>query len=154
MKTKTLHHNLVLSKPFRGFVVIIAAAFVLTGFVAGQNDTPDCTARIEYSTIGHMTEFTAVLTQNSENPLKGNYLLEAVKSGKSGRSSSRQSGEFEAEKGEKTILSQTSLNISTGDEYTLILTIWSGQELLCSDTLSTQNIKLQNLKKKKRTNTP
>lgn len=100
-----------------------------------NDDEKSCLAHIEVVQDEQTTQFRGVLKNTGQQPIVADYSMETIKEGSSGRSSSRQSGPANAKAGEEVLLSTTQINIAQGDQYTIILNIFSANQLLCSDTL-------------------
>lgn len=105
-------------KPLLTFIAFISA-FISA---VAQNDTS--AINIEIATDGNMMNITGVYKNNtSKNHANLTYKLKVERQGKAGITSSNQGGQFSAQKGERIILSTSSINVSEKDTYNITLQI-------------------------------
>lgn len=129
--------RIIHQKVFRTGIVVVLWIFT-SGAVISYNthdSEKTCLAHIEVEQEDQTTRFRGVLKNNTNQTIEADYLMETIREGASGRSTSRQGGAAVAEKGEKVTLSTTQINIADGDDYIIILRIFSGDQTLCADTL-------------------
>ncbi len=111
---------------------------ITTGMIfgnMGEESEKSCKAYIEVEHDEQTTRFNGILENTGKQPVDADYSMETIKEGVSGRSTSRQGGSAVAKAGEKVTLSTTQINITEGDQYTIILKVFSEDQILCSDTL-------------------
>ena len=114
--------------------VILATLLILS--LSMFADEP-YTARIDKIEKDQMHVFTAIFENYLNETVEAQYTMELirVRHDASGRSLTTQRGAFQARAGEKSSLSQVSVNISEGDSYVIILKIYTENKLLCRDSL-------------------
>lgn len=115
-----------------GVILAMLLLFSLSVFA----DEP-YTASIDKVEKDHMHIFTAIFENYLDETMEAQYTMELirVRHDASGRSLTTQKGAFQAGAGEKTSLSQVSVNVSEGDSYVIILKIYTENKLLCRDSI-------------------
>ena len=110
--------------------------FLMTMMVVACNAfaQPDSTslgkASLEIKTENGMTNVTGVFINGNKAKKNLSYSMLFDKKGKSGTSTSKQSGYFDAKPNEKVSLSTSGINIKPGDHYIIRLKILDGKKLL------------------------
>lgn len=127
-----IHHKL--SRAGIAFALWLFTTGAVISDSAGDTGN-NCLAHIEVEQEDQTTRFSGVLKNNTNQTIEADYMMETIKEGASGRSTSRQGGSAVAAKGEQVVLSTTQINIADQDDYIIILRIFSGDQTLCADTL-------------------
>lgn len=125
------------SYAFAGLVIILMSLATLAAVEKDKPNKPNCTAVIEWSVEDKLDVFQAIIRNHTDMVIEGHYIFDAVRTGSHGKSVSRQKGEFKATPEEEVFLSRTAVNIEDSDTYNIILQIFSGELMLCADTIST-----------------
>jgi hypothetical protein len=122
---------------FGSLVILLMSLATLAAVEQDKINKTDCTATIERSVEDNLEVFQAFLKNQSKQAIEGRYTFEAIRIGEHGKSVSRQKGEFNAAPEEELLLSKTSVNIDDSDAYNIVLKIFSDEDLLCADSIST-----------------
>lgn len=94
-----------------------------------------CIAEIRQVNTEQMVEFQGFVINNAEEPMTGNYTLEAIREGVSGKSVSQQAGKFSLDNGKESGLSRISINVDDKDKIKVILKIYTEDILMCADSI-------------------
>lgn len=115
----------------------VAILAILLSFSSSMFADEPYTARIDQVEKDQMNIFTAIFENYLDETMEAQYTMELirVRHDASGRSLTTQKGAFQAGAGEKTSLSQVSVNVSEGDSYVIVLKIYTESKLLCRDSI-------------------
>ena len=92
-------------------------------------------ARIEVQKSDSSLSVQGKFLNNTPDTLALRYELVAERTGKSGRSATRQSGAFQAVSGEEADLSKTTINISPEDYYKIKLQVFDTDNIIAQDSI-------------------
>jgi hypothetical protein len=92
-------------------------------------------AFVESYREGNFIGFRGIFINNLDGSIDGRYQMEATKTGSSGRSVSRQGGNFELAGKSKGVLSNILVVADDQDFYKVVLNVYSGEKLLCADSI-------------------
>jgi len=130
-----------------GFTLLISIFFIFfSGFFqspsfdafAGLNFPQEkpFVAKIETENNKDKLNIIAKFYNNTDSTFSLYYEMETNKISGSGKSLSNQSGKFNSEPKETSILSKVGLNIEEDAQYKIILKIFEGEKLISADSLN------------------
>ena len=112
------------------FVLALPLAPMAAAHTVASENSADVQCQIRANSTGDGIELEAVVA--SETPLSGTYQFDVRKEGRTGTSSSDQSGEFEAVSGE-AVIGQVGLGLEPGATYDAELVVrWNDHEARCA----------------------
>jgi len=126
---------------FSSKIKFLFTALFLFGFwEINPAQEADYTAELEYE-ITYEIELPRLnvkgfFVNNTTEPVEAEYLLKVSKTGDSNKAVSEQKGPFSATAMERLLLSESGMNIDESAEYTIILEIKNGSEILAVKSLN------------------
>jgi len=121
------------------FLSLVLFTFLISSSLAQEKDTGDkiekYRARIEVQKSDSTLMVQGKFLNNTPDTLALNYELVAERTGKSGRSATRQSGAFQAVSSEEVDLSKTTINISPEDYYKIKLQVFDTDNIIAQDSV-------------------
>ena len=113
-----------------------SVAILLAGFTPSEGTSVESELSIEV--VDEMLNISGTVTNRSEEEKKLTYHLEVKRSGRSGTTSTSQSGSLDLKAGEDSGISTTSINAANGDTCEVSLKVRDSDDKL----VSASNVKL------------
>ena len=119
---------------------VIATLFCIALIQTGQAQSePQFEAKIDTVQAGDMTTISALFINHGVDERQFSYQLKVERDGKNGSSANTQSGKFSAQPGKECQLSQSTINITSGDQYTFSLTVMDAEGQVIAEKTITEN---------------